>query len=126
MRFVNRCCHQGLRFHPNNESPPSNRWGFFVKSVLLDTRCAILHARGEENESIMEICGCRKYKENAEKAFGSIIPTPAEEFKYSSVSGGVRIDAYIGQGEMIVIPSEIGGVAVTEIAPEAFYTPNDE
>ena len=67
-----------------------------------------------------------KYKENAEKAFGSIIPTPAEEFKYSSVSGGVRIDAYIGQGEMIVIPSEIDGVAVTEIAPEAFYTPDDE
>ncbi len=62
-----------------------------------------------------------KYKANASSAFSDLTPTASDEFEYTATENGVRIDKHIGQSEMIVIPSQIDGTDVTEIAEEAFY-----
>lgn len=63
-----------------------------------------------------------KYKANAESAFSDLTPTSADEFEYTATESGLRIDRYIGQSEMIVIPTRIDGLDVTEIAEEAFHS----
>ena len=72
----------------------------------------------------IEIETYEKYKKNAMSAFADMTPTAAEEFEYAVTESGVRIDKHIGQSEMVVIPTEIDGLNVTEIAPEAFYIPD--
>lgn len=62
-----------------------------------------------------------EYRKKAASAFAELTPTPAEEFEYTLSDDGVRIDKHIGQSEMVVVPSQIEGKDVTEIAKEAFY-----
>ncbi len=70
-----------------------------------------------------ELEAYEKYKKNASSAFSDLITTSADEFEYAVTESGVRIDKHIGQSEMVVIPTEIDGLDVTEIASEAFYMP---
>ncbi len=73
-----------------------------------------------------ELEAYEKYKANAEAAFSDLTPTASDEFQYTVLENGVRIDKHIGQSEMIVIPSQIDGKDVIEIAEEAFYIPEGE
>ncbi len=70
-----------------------------------------------------ELESYEKYKKNASLAFSDTTPTSADEFEYTATERGVRIDKHIGQSEMVVIPTEIDGKDVTEIAEEAFHIP---
>ena len=67
-----------------------------------------------------------QYKKNTSSAFAELIPTAADEFEYTVTEDGVRIDKHIGQSEMVVIPSQIEGKAVTQIADKAFYIPDGQ
>ena len=71
-----------------------------------------------------ELEAYEKYKKNAENAFVDMTPTAADEFEYTVTESGVRIDKHIGSSEMVIIPTHIDGIDVTEIAPEAFYMPD--
>ncbi len=70
-----------------------------------------------------ELESYEKYKANASVVFSDTTPTSADEFEYTVIEGGVRIDKHIGQSEMVVIPTEIDRKDVKEIAEEAFYIP---
>lgn len=65
------------------------------------------------------------YEKKAEGVFSSISPTDAAELIYTDIDGGVRIDGYSGDGEMLVIPSSINGKHVIEIAEHAFCSDDD-
>lgn len=71
-----------------------------------------------------ELEAYEKYKKNASSAFSNLTTTSADEFEYTVTESGVRIDKHIGQSEMVVVPSQIGGIDVIEIAPAAFYVPD--
>lgn len=82
--------------------------------------------RSEISQLSEKIESYNNYKQKAQQAFGDLTSTPAEDFSYSNVDGGIKIDGYNGKSEMIIIPSEIDGKSVTEIASEAFYTDGDD
>ncbi len=82
--------------------------------------------RSEISQLSDKIESYNNYKQKAQQAFGDLTSTPAEDFSYSNVDGGIKIDGYNGKSEMIIIPSEIDGKSVTEIASEAFYTDGDD
>lgn len=46
--------------------------------------------------------------------------TPASEFEYEDVEGGVAITGYNGKAEIVVIPEKINGKDVVEIGKKAF------
>lgn len=73
-----------------------------------------------------ELEAYERYKKNAESAFSEPTPTASNEFQYTVSENGVRIDKYIGQSETVVIPSQIEGQSVTEIAEEAFYISDNQ
>ena len=61
-----------------------------------------------------------EYLENSELAFKANSPAALENFKYEITVDGVKINAYIGDESIIVIPESIEGVAVTRIGTGAF------
>lgn len=52
--------------------------------------------------------------------------TPAEQFTYQPTHDGVAITGYTGQGSTVVVPAELDGQTVTEIAANAFAGANCE
>lgn len=46
--------------------------------------------------------------------------TSADDFETEEVDGGISIDKYIGDDEIVVIPEEIDGMPVTSIGSNAF------
>ncbi len=60
------------------------------------------------------------HKENAPLAFKSNSENPASDFEYSDVDGGLQIDKYIGEGDIVVIPDTIDGKAVVSLAASGF------
>ena len=64
-----------------------------------------------------------KYKahsENAPLAFSATSENPVSDFEYSDVDGGVKIDKYIGEGDIVKIPSMIHGKSVCALAEGCF------
>lgn len=65
------------------------------------------------------------YREKSEKAFLSTSPTEEKDLIYTHIDGGVRIDGYKGESDILVIPESIDGVGVIEIAEHAFCKSGD-
>ena len=73
-----------------------------------------------------------EYKENAGLAFKQNQAAPDSAFTVSDYEGGVKINAYVGNDNIIVIPESIGGKTVLAIGEGAFssafiraiYVPN--
>jgi hypothetical protein len=61
-----------------------------------------------------------EYAENAALAFKNTPAAPESDFEYEMTDGGVTVTSYVGESNVIVIPSEIGGMSVTQIADNAF------
>ena len=61
-----------------------------------------------------------EYLENSELAFKANSPMDAENFEYEITADGVKINSYIGDEGIIVIPEEIDGVAVVCVGAGAF------
>ena len=61
-----------------------------------------------------------EYKENAGLAFKQNQPAEGYDFTISDFDGGVRIDAYTGIDNVVVIPESIDGKAVAAIGAKAF------
>lgn len=60
------------------------------------------------------------YAENASLAFSQNPPAPDEWFEVEAFEDGVKITAYVGDENIVVIPEEIGGKAVLAIGENAF------
>lgn len=58
---------------------------------------------------------------------GSHYPTPGsipfvwEEYQYTVTQDGAMLDAYLGRSDVVVIPDQLGGIAVTTISDQAFW-----
>lgn len=61
-----------------------------------------------------------EYLENSTLAFTTSSPMGAENFEYEIIADGVKINSYIGEDGIIVVPEVIDGVAVTHIGEGAF------
>lgn len=61
-----------------------------------------------------------EYRENSTLAFKNNSPLSAESFEYELCDGGVKIKAYVGEDEIVVLPESIEGLAVTQISSGAF------
>ena len=61
------------------------------------------------------------HKENAPLAFTTYEDNSAEDFEYSMSDGGVTIDKYIGERDIVVIPDTIEGKSGTVLGAEAFF-----
>lgn len=77
----------------------------------------------EMSDTVLE--GYNTYKDRAERAFSSTAPTDVSDFTYTQISGGVRIDGYQGDSEILIIPESIDGMDVIEIAEHAFCKSGD-
>ena len=60
------------------------------------------------------------HKENAPLAFTTYENNPAEDFEYSITDGGVIIENYIGEGDIVLIPDTIEGVSVHTLEKTSF------
>lgn len=59
------------------------------------------------------------HRQNATDAFATVAVAPEESFSFDKIDGGVRITAYTGDETVVVIPTELGGETVLEIADGA-------
>ncbi len=73
--------------------------------------------KGEESELYKRY---NEYRENSSLAFKENDSLGADSFEYEAISGEIKINKYIGEGNVIVIPEEIDGMAVTSIGEGAF------
>ncbi len=76
---------------------------------------------GEESELYKRYA---EYKENSALAFKSNSPASPDSFVYDTSCEGVTIKEYVGEDNIVVVPDEIGGVAVTYIEAGAFSDKN--
>ena len=64
------------------------------------------------------------YLEKTELGFAQTDPTDESFFETDRVDGGVKITAYVGDDEIVIIPETIGGLEVKEIGEGAFASKN--
>lgn len=65
-----------------------------------------------------------EYKENSELAFKANSPASPDSFVFDTSCEGVTIKEYVGEDNIVVVPGEIGGIAVTHIEAGAFSGKN--
>ena len=63
-----------------------------------------------------------EYEENASNAFKHASASSESNFAVSDYEDGVKIDGYIGNEEIIVVPESIGGKTVKAIGESVFLT----
>ena len=61
-----------------------------------------------------------EYKENAGLAFKQNAIASESDFEVSDYESGVKIDKYVGDADIVVLPESIGGKAVLAIGEKAF------
>lgn len=72
----------------------------------------------EENAQLLS--KYNTHKENSTLAFTTYGENEASDFEYESVDGKISIKKYIGERDIVVIPSVIDGAPVTKIEERAF------
>ncbi len=82
-----------------------------MKKIKLAAICII---------SALMLCGCEKYEENPQTEISDSKQSSTSEFQYSIADGGVVIEKYTGKSEKIIIPAQIDGKDVVEIASGVF------
>ncbi len=73
--------------------------------------------KGEESELYTRY---EEYCENSSLAFKGNEALGADSFEYEEIGGEIKINKYIGKENVIVIPENIDGMAVTSIGEGAF------
>jgi hypothetical protein len=53
-------------------------------------------------------------------AFSQNLPAPENDFEYEEIDGGVKITAYVGGEQIVVIPEAVGGKAVVALGNTSF------
>ncbi len=60
------------------------------------------------------------YRAMALATFESVTPSPATDFAYETIEGGIRLTAYTGKGGAVILPDAIEGKPVTTLGEGLF------
>lgn len=78
----------------------------------------VIAPQDEENEELLK--KYNTHKENASLAFTTYDENSADDFEYEAVDGKVSVKKYIGEREIVIVPSSIDGAPVVSIEDRAF------
>ncbi|MDE7233871.1 MAG: leucine-rich repeat domain-containing protein, partial [Ruminiclostridium sp.] len=87
-----------------------------ITAILIITATVLSFSACEAEEQLIETAGTTTTEVTVE---APVQETSAEDFNYSEIDGGIRIDKYTENDKEVVIPAMIDGKPVTMIGDSA-------